>query len=185
MNPTSLQRWVDDLLATSVQQWLLRVATILTPLAALLAAGVAGGRWLPFWTIVVAGLATASAIRPDAHTPLLVTVIVGPLWPLTVDDLDTPWLAVAAVCLFAFHALTALLASLPTGGSFPATVLVRAGGRAGLVAAATVAMWGLVVALDRRDAAGNGLLTGLGLLVVAVAAALLWWRSVDRPSAER
>jgi len=185
MNATTLQRRLDDVLATSAQHWLLRAMTIIAPVAALLAAGVAGGRWLPFWTIVVVGLAAASAMRPDAHTALLVTIIVGSLWPVTVDDLDTPWLAGAAVCLFAFHALTALLASLPTGGSFPATILVREGGRVGVVAVATVAMWGLVVALDRRDAAGNALLTGLGLLVVAAAAALLRSRSLDRPSAER
>lgn len=185
MNPTALQRWLDEVLATSAQQWVLRLATIITPLGALLAAGAAGGRWLPFWTVVVVGLAVASAVRPDAHTALLVIVIVGSLWPLTVDDPGTPWLAAAAVCLLTFHALTALLASLPTGGAFPATMLRREAGRVGLVAAATVAMWGLVVVFDRRDAPGNGVLTGLGLVTVAAAAVLLRWRSLDRPSADR
>ena len=138
-----------------------------------------------FWMVVVVGLAVASAVRPDTHTALLVPVIVGWLWLVSVDDLDAPWLPVAALCLVAFHAVTALLASLPTGGAFPGSILRREARRLGLVAAATVAMWGVVVVLDQRDAPGNGLLTGLGLVIVAVAAALMRWRSLEGPSADR
>ena len=181
MNPT-LQRWLDEMLATGAQQWLLRLLAVGAALGALLAVGAASGRWWPFWAVVVAGLAVASAVRPDAHTALLVPVIVVWSWLATVDDLDTPWLPFAALSLLVFHAVIALLAGLPIGGRLPAPILLRTLGRVGLVAAATVAMWVLVVVLDRRDAAGNGALTGLGLVIVAGAAALIRWHSLERPA---
>ena len=183
MNPATLQRWLDEVLATSAQQWLLRLLAVVAPCVALIAAGVASGRWWPVWTVVVVGLAAASAIRPDAHTGLLVPLIVGWLWLVAVDDPGTPWLAGAAVCLLTFHAVLALLASLPVGGAFPVAILVRELGRVGVVAVATFAMWGLVVVLDRRDAAGDGLLTGLALAIVTGAAVVI--RRISLAPADR
>lgn len=184
MNTSVLQRWVDELLASSTQQWLVRLVSVAAPLAAMVAAGVAGDGVWPFGLAVVAVVALASSLRPDHHTALFVVVVVGWHWMAAVDDIATVWLPVAAVCLLVFHTATALAASVPNGGDLPGVVVARWAGRVGLVALAVVALWGLVVVFDRRDAAGNGALTGLALVIVALAAAFIRSRSLPAASAD-
>jgi hypothetical protein len=185
VNTSALQRWVDELLALSAQQWLVRLVSVAAPLAAMVAAGVAGDGVWPFGLAVVGVVAVASSLRPDRHTALFVIVVVAWHWMVAVDDIATVWLPVAAVCLLVFHTATALAASVPNGGNLPAVVVARWAGRAGLVAFAVVAMWGLVVVFDRREAAGNGALTGLALVLVALAAAFIRTRSLPAADGDR
>lgn len=181
MNPSKLQRWINELHGTSRQQWLLRFVTVLAPLAALVAVTAEVGTWWPFGLVVVAALAVASAIRPDSHTALATIAIVAAHWLVMVGRLDTPWLPIASVCLLVYHAVNALTAAFPVGGEVPMATLVEWLRRTMFGAGVTVCMWVLVVVLDRREAPGNGLLTALAFAIVAGAAAMIRTRSVDQP----
>jgi hypothetical protein len=179
MNPSALQGWIDELHATSPQQWFLRLLIVAAPLGAVLAVTAEVGTWWPFGLVVLTALAGASAIRPDAHTALFVIAVVAAHWLLTVERLDTPWLPVASCCLLVFHAATALGASFPAGGDVPTATIVQWLRRTFLGGCVTVGMWVLVVLFDRREAPGNGLLTGLALAIVAAAAVTIRSRSLD------
>jgi hypothetical protein len=58
MNLT-LQRWIDEILETSGQQWLLRAVAVATAVGAVLAAGAANERMWPAGLIMVSIAATA------------------------------------------------------------------------------------------------------------------------------
>ena len=178
MNSLSLQQWVDEFLATSRRQWLLRLVVVVAPVGAVLAVTAATGRWWPFGLLMVTILATASAIRPDTHTALGVVVLIVWYWSVQVDAVDTPWLPVAGICLLVFHSVVALSATIPTGGEVPNVTLGSWLRRMALGGGATLGMWALVVVFDRGDAAGNGVLTALALAVVVGGAVLVRSRSV-------
>ncbi len=174
----TLQRAVDEFMEVSRQRWLLGIGAVATATTAFAAASVAsGGWWLPGLVAVIA-LAVVSAVRPDDHTGLVVVGVVIWQWLARIDDVGTPWLPVAACCLLVFHALTALTAVVPTSGTIPGATIRRWTERTAVVAVATVAMWIVVVVLDRRDLPGNGALTGLAVLIVAAAATAIRARSV-------
>lgn len=181
MNPTSLQRWIDEFHDTSGQQWLLRAVAVASALGAVVAAAAANERWWPAGLIVVGVLATASAIRPDTHVALVVVVVIVWHWLATVDGVGGPWLLVASLCLLVHHAVIALSASLPTGGDVSSATIAQWLQRIALGGAMATVVWILVVLFDRRDAAGNGLLTGLALAILAAGAVLIRSRSLDRP----
>jgi len=178
VNPQTPQEWIDDVLETSPQQWLLRLIAVVTPVMAVLAASAANGRAWPVGMSLVAGLALTSSLRPDADWALAVIVIVGWHWLAAVDEVDTIWLPLASVLLLVFHTVVALLATVPSGGVVPTITLARWAGRVAVGAGATVGLWLMVVALDQRDARGNALLTALALAVVAGAAVLIRARSL-------
>ncbi len=180
MNPSALQRWVDELLASSAQQWVIRLLSIAAALGAMAAAGVASDGGWPFGLVLVGALAAASAVRPDTHAGLLVVAVVSWHWMATVDGVVSAWLPVAAVSLLVFHTATALAASVPNGGVVPTIVVARWAWRAAMVAVGVVALWALVVVFDGRDAAGNGALTAVALVIVAATAAFVRSRSLTR-----
>ena len=179
----ALQRWIDDIIDTGRQQWALRLVAVVTAVGAIMTATAANGRWWPLGLVVVTGLAVTSAVRPDSHTSLAVITIAVWNWQATVDRVDTAWLPVAGVCLLVHHAVIALSATIPVGGWIPATVLRRWAGRTSVCAGLVGLVWVLTVAMDRRDAPGNGALTAVALVVVATAAVVIRSRSVDRPPA--
>ena len=178
MNPSALQRMVDELLATSAQQWLLRLVAVVAAFGAIAAAAMANDRWWPFGVVVVVSFSLASAIRPDTHLPFIVIVVIAAHWLATVDDLATPWLPTAGVCLLVFHTVIALAATVPIGGQLPTGVIGRWLWRSALGAGVTVGVWVVAVVFEQRDQTGNGLLTGLALAIVATAAVMIWSRSV-------
>lgn len=182
MTPSVLQQWVDELLATSRQQWLLRLVTVAAPLGAMLAVAAEVNAWWPFGLVVVTILAAASAFRPDSHTGIVVIVIVAAHWLATVDRSESPWLPVASVCLLTYHAVTAMTATFPAGGNVPSETIGRWVLRTAVGGGFTVALWALVVFLGRREAPGNGLLTALALAIVAGAAIMIRSRSVEDPT---
>ncbi len=179
MNSPTLQAWIDKLHETSRQQSLLGLVTVLAPLGAILAVAAEIGRWWPFGLVVVPILALASAIGPDSHAAFLVIAVVAMHWVVTIDRVDTPWLPVASVCLLVYHAVNALTATFPTGGDVSTATIVEWLWRTMFAAGVTVAVWALVVLLDGRNAAGNGLLTALALAIVSAGAVVLRSGSID------
>lgn len=182
MNAARLQQWIDEFHATSRQQWLLRIVALVTPLGAVVAATAANGRWWPLGLAMVAALAIASGVRPDTHTADATIVVIIWHWLAAVDDVTTPWLPVAAVCLLVYHSVIAVSASVPVGGDLPPSTLRTWSLRIAVVSAATVVVWALVVVFDRREASGNGLLTALALAIAAAGVAIVRARSIARPS---
>ncbi len=185
MNTEKLQRAVDHLIEASGQQWIFRAVGVATSLAAVLAGSAADDRLWVFGLFLVGLLAVVSALVPDSDVALIVIIIVTWRWLATVDSVDTPWLPVAAVCLLCFHSVTALAASLPTGGAVRRSIIGRWLHHTAVVGALTVGTWSVVLVFERRDAAGNGPLTALALAVVVGAASLIRWRGIDRPSGSR
>lgn len=184
MNAEALQRIIDEVHATSAQQWLFRAVALLAALGAVVStAPVGDGVWIA-GAFVVGVLAAASAVRPDTHTALAVVVLVVWNWLASVDDVGTPFLPIAAVCLLVYHSVVALSASLPIGGTLPRPVLARWLRRTVLVGAATVALWATTALLDSRDAPGNGLLTALALAVLTAVAVMIRSRSLDQPASQ-
>ena len=180
MNPTSLQRWIDEFHDSSRQQWLLRAIAVAASIGAVVAAAGANERWWPAGLIVVGVLATASAIRPDTHTAVVVVVVIVWHWLATVDGVGGPWLLVASLCLLLYHAVIALSASLPTGGDVSSATIGQWLRRTALGGATATIVWLCVVLFDRRDAAGNGALTALALAILAAGAVLVRSRSLDQ-----
>jgi hypothetical protein len=88
---------------------------------------------------------------------------------------------VASFCLLVYHAVNALAATFPTGGKVPMATLAQWLRRTMFGASVTVGIWVLVVLFDRSNGAGNGLLTGLALAIVAGGALVISARSVDQP----
>lgn len=181
MNPSILQRWIDEIQETSGQQWLLRLVAVAASMAATLAATGASGNWWPIGLTLVAASAIASAVRPDTHIATFVIVIIVWRWLVAIDDLSTPWLPVAGVCLLVYHSVIAISASVPIGGDLPISTLAQWVWRSALGGGATIGVWGLVVMFDQRDAAGNGLLTGIALAIAAAGAIALRSRSLAAP----
>ncbi len=179
MNQSILQQWIDEILESSGQQWLLRLGVVAASVGAVGAVGIASDHAWPLGLFAVGFLSMAAAMRPDTQLPAAIIAVVVWRWLATVGDVDTPWLPAVGCCLLALHALTALMASVPTGGVFTNATLGVWARRTMLGAATTVGVWFAVVLFDRREAAGNGFLTGTAVAVVAGAAAFIRVRSLD------
>ncbi|MEM9714624.1 MAG: hypothetical protein AAGA17_20545 [Actinomycetota bacterium] len=177
----ALQHVIDVVLESSRQQWLLRAAVLLSPIAAVLA--VSGAQRTgadPGVVVVVAAMAVAATAIPDSQLPTVVIALVGWQWLAHVDSVSSPWLPVAVICLVVHHTAAALTSTVPTGGVLPWDVVGRWVGRVAACAGLVVFVWTATTILDGRDAAGNGLLTGLALVVAAGLATFVRSRSLGR-----
>jgi len=166
----ALQLWLDQALATRRQRWVLGAAAVASVVAAslLVGAGGASGRELAIATVVSAVLATIAVGGSGTHVGSLVLAIVALEWLVFVDDETSPRAIGVAVCLYVFHSLLALMAATPHTSVIDARVLRRWAVRSVFVIATTVAVWALVVTLERRQAGGSQALTVVGLVVVIV-----------------
>ncbi len=152
-------------------QLVLRALVLLGPVTALLAIGPAGN-WPPWWMLlVVLGLATGFAVRPDSPVGAAVILVVVIWWTVSLDDVIQPEVLVAATALVVAH-LAALLASYgPSSLAVePATWWLWV--RRGLLVLLTVpATWGLAVLLRGEPEQPYiwilGVLAALTALVVA------------------
>ncbi len=178
----SAQEMIDHVLETSPQRWALRLVTVATPIAAVLAAQRAGAGFWPFGVFLIAALGLLCAFQPDTFAPFVVIVAVIWRWLATVDAIESVWLPFAATCLLVFHATTALAATIPHRGSASASLLRRWLWQTALGSGLVVSLWGLVIAFGRLDAAGNTFLTAAALTLVGVAAVVIRLDSVEPPS---
>lgn len=181
MNPSILQRWIDEIQETSGRQWLLRFVALAASVGAALAATGASGDWWPLGLVLVGTSALASAVRPDTHIATFVIVIVVWRWLVVVDDIGTPLLPLASACLLVYHSVIAVSASVPVGGDLPLSTLIQWLRRTALGGAAMLGVWALVIVFDQRNSAGNGLLTGIALAIAAAGAIALRSRSLPEP----
>jgi hypothetical protein len=163
-----LERRLASLTRVAPQRWILGLSSVIAALVATLVAGSSGGGQSLLVSSVVVAFAVGSAIRPSTHTAIGVVAVVTWQWLSTNDDALSPLAVVVASALFAFHALIALMAVLPTTAAIDRAAARRWAQRSALVVGATLAMWGAVLLMDQRQAPGSVPLTFVGFLTVAV-----------------
>jgi hypothetical protein len=134
---------------------------------------VSGGGLPPLVLLIVGALAVLSAIRPDTHTALVLVAVVMWQWVVVVDDPTGPAVVVVALALLVFHSTIALMAPAPVTARLDPDILRCWLRRIGLVAGATVAVWGVVLLMDQRRAPGSGVVTLAGFVISLALVALL------------
>lgn len=166
-----LQLWLDQALATRTQRWVLGVAAVGSITVASTLAAVGAGSITGHLTVVAmtTALATIAVAGSGAHTGSIVIAAVAFEWLAFVDDITNARAIGVASCVYAFHALLALMAATPHTSVIDPRVLGRWAARSLYVIAATVAVWAMVVAFERRNASGDESLTIAGLVVIAAA----------------
>ena len=188
MTDGRLQTLVDTIRPTSSQRWLLVVVAVSAPLvASMLIATGSGGLSTGSVVLVclLAGLATAAAAYPDAHTGLVIIGIIVWQWIASVDNASNVRSVAVALCLVAMHSALALMAVTPYTAEVERSVLRRSAGRAIDVFVPTILVWLFVVAFDGVNRPGDAFLAFLALSTVVVGVIAL--RAVggrDRPRSD-
>ena len=167
MNTTELQALIDRLALVSAQRWVLGALAVVAAVAGSSAASIAGSGAPGIVLVVVLGLATVAAVRPDSHTALLVAAVVVWQWIAGTDDATDPLAVAVASSLFAFHNLIALMAVTPSSAVVGRLLVRRWLRRSGYVLVATGAMWMIVVAMVDRQAPGSVFLTTMSFATLA------------------
>ena len=178
-----LQLRLDQALATCRQRWLLGVAAVLVAVlgTALAMVGNASGQGVATMLVITTCAAILAVSASGTHLGAIVVGIVAFQWAAFAADPTGARVVVAALCLYAFHALTALMAAVPHTTEIDPRLLRRWAIRSLYVAGATVAVWGLVVAFERNAPNGNEAVTVLGLAVIAAVLVIVrrtystWW----------
>lgn len=167
MTTSALQEVIDRAAVTSGQRWALAAGAVAAALTASVLAAVAAGGTSPVLPIIVVAMSIAAVIRADSHVALAAAGLVFTQWTFGVDDLTTPLAMPAALALFMFHAVVALLAVTPPTVTVDAAVLARWGRRSLIVAAATCWTWLTAAMLAGQNTAGSVALTAMALLALA------------------
>ncbi len=158
----------DRMRTIPAQRWgLIAVAVVAAAAAATITAVVAGQVNWAVLTLVI-GAASASTVRPDFHTALLVETIVVWYWAAGTDDPLTPWTIPMGLCMFVFHSAIALLSAAPMRAVIARTVVRRWSIRSGYVVIATIAAWSLVVVMNGREAPGSAATTIVAFVTLTV-----------------
>jgi len=183
-----LQLRLDQALATCRQRWGLggiAVASIVvaSALSTLWSTSAEGAAIMLLASAIGAVVAISTS---GSHLGAAVVAFVTLQWLAFSGGTTGPRVIGVALCLFVFHGLLALMAAVPHTAAIDGRVLRRWATRSVSVAAATGAVWGLIVVFEGRRTSGNEFLTVAGL--VAIAAVLVsvrstyaaWWRIPDR-----
>ncbi len=178
-----LQLRLDQALATCRQRWILGGAAVgsVVTATALTTVGAVSTQGLLIMIAVVMVAAVIAVSASGSHIGSLVVAVVAVQWLAFADDATSISSLGVALCLYVFHALTALAAATPHTTEIDTVVLRRWAVRSTFVGAATVIVWGLVILFDGRQADGNEALTVFGLVVIASVLVLVrrayatWW----------
>ncbi len=148
----------------SSQRWTLAFAALVAATLAPIVTGIAGSGQSPVVLAIVVGLAGAAVTQPDSHIALTVPFVAVWHWTASTSASSSGWALVVALCLFAFHAIVALMATMPAR----ATIDRRSGARwlrRGLVVALTAgAVWLLVQVVEQQRFAGSAIVTACGFV---------------------
>lgn len=163
-----LQQWLDRLVLIPGQRWLFIAVSLGCVAGASTITALVAGSQPGVAIALMVTLATVAVIRPDSHAALVVEFAVVWQWLAAVDDVTTPWMIPFAILLFVFHCAIALMAVTPLAGHIHGNLLMRWARRGGLVVAATIGVWAVVVVMDQRRAPGSATLTVLGFTTLTV-----------------
>lgn len=163
-----------------VQAWL-RVAVLLSPLAAYAGTTAASGAASPVVALLLLGLAVACTLSPESNLGLLIVTVVGIHWLVAVEDVTSPWSLVVGLALGALHLAMAAASVAPPAARWTAAMTRRWARRAGWAAAATVVVSAAVQLVGARTIGGGAVALIAALVWLVVAA--LWVRrtSIARP----
>lgn len=146
----------------------LRLLVFACPAVALVCVRVAGGNTPGVVQLLVMGFTAWCAVVPDSHGGIVVVTLLGLVWITGVDDATSPWSLVVALALLVFH-LSASAASVAAPGAVWSPAMRRRWGRrTGALAAACLAVWLLVEAVNLFDLAASSSLVAAALVVLAV-----------------
>jgi hypothetical protein len=134
----------------------------------------AAGHTVPVINVVTFGLTLACVVLPDSHVGLLVVLVVGVEWLVTVHDRTTPWSVGAAVSIAAFHASMAAASVAPPAATWTRAMCRRWIRRSLAVMVASVGTWAVVAAIHGRHIASSAVLVTASLVAIAIAG--LWAR---------
>lgn len=177
MTVSQLQLWIDRLWLVSGQRWLFIAVSLCCVAGASSITTLVTGSQPSLAIALMIGLAVVAVITPDSHVALVVEVAVVWQWLAATDDATTPWVIPFAVLLFVFHAVIALMAVTPIAARVDGALLLRWLRRSGLVVAATVGVWVIVLVMDQRQAPGNAALTVVGFVTLTVLILVMRGRS--------
>lgn len=149
----------------------LRALILVTPLIATGATS-AAGHTITAITVAIAATALACALVPDSHIGLLVVVLIGIQWLVTVHNPTSPWSLATAASLAIFHASLAAATVIPSAARWTRPMLRRWTRRPLLLILAAAGTWATLLLIDTVDIATNAVLVTASLLVLAVAS--LW-----------
>jgi hypothetical protein len=152
----------------------LRVLILASTVVAVGCTWLAAGHTVPVVNVVIFGLALACAVAPDSHVGLLVVLVVGVEWLVTVHDRATPWSVGAAVSLAVFHASMAAASVAPPAATWTRAMCRRWMRRSLAVMVASVGTWVVVAASHGHHVASSAVLVAASLVTIAIAG--LWAR---------
>ena len=181
MSPSLPATWragLDELADLSHTQTCLRLLVALSPQLVLALAHAAGATWSTPVAALVLALSLGAAVEPDSHLALVVLAVLGWFWLTRVPLTGSVWSLLAGVAVLLFHSAGALSATAPPAATPPAALLTRWLRWTAAVAAATAAVWGLVLLALGANPPGRPALTAAALGAVALGALLL--RRTDR-----
>lgn len=143
------------------------------------AAFAAGASWSPWLLalIVLGGL--YCAVQPDTNVGLGVVVVIVWHWGVTVDDVRTPAVMLAALGIAVFHTAMAAASTAPPSAAWPRPVAVGWLRRTTVVAAVIVATWLVMLAITSIEMGGNAVLLLTALGIVTATALVLRARSLS------
>ena len=148
----------------------LRALIVLSSLAALLCTRIAADHTLSVINVPVVVLAVVCVMFPDSHIGLLVVLLIGTGWLVTVDEITTPWSIGVAIALTVFHAATAAATVAPPPARWTRAMSRRWTRRSVAVMIASAGTWGAVVAVDRFEVGSSAALIAVSLVAIALAA---------------
>jgi hypothetical protein len=180
MNSSDLEGTVAQVRAVGRAQAVIRLVVALAPMVAV-GASFAAGHQQSWWVMVaVAACSVSCAVRPETNVGLLVVVIVGWCWVVTVDDLRTPWTLVAAVALGVFHMSCAAATVGHPASPWSAPMRARWVRRSAIVIGVTALAWLAELGLTADRPGGNAALLLIALLSLTVVTLILRARAVGR-----
>lgn len=153
---------------------LLRILIVVSPLVALACTLAAADQSLPVVKFVIIAAVLACVVYPDSQIGLIVVLLIGIEWLVTVDKQTTPWSIAVAASLAVFHGSMAAASVVPPSAVWTGAMRRRWVRRCATLAPAGVITWVIVIAVHDRDAASSQVLLAASVLTLTIAA--LWAR---------
>ncbi len=150
----------------------LRALILVSPLTALGCTQLAADHAQPVIYVPVIALALLCVVFPDSHIGLLVVILVGIGWLVTVHEPATPWSIGVAISLTVFHASIAAATVAPPAARWTRAMCRRWSRRTLTLMVASAGTWVVVAAIGRYEIAGSAVLITAALVAIAIAA--LW-----------
>ena len=154
---------------------LLRVVIGISPMVALACTILAADRTLPIVPFVVVALALGCVVLPDSPIGLIVVVLIGIQWWVTVENSSTPWSIAVAAALAVFHTSLAAAGVVPPSAAWTSAMIRRWMRRGATLLLAVPVLWLVTVVVQDRATQSSEILLAASILAMVTAA--VWARA--------